>query len=200
MGQHALLHPDDEDDRELQPLGGVEGDEGDGVDLLVVLVDVGHEGDVFQEADQRCRPAPARRTGRPRSAAPGRCPSGPRRRRSCRSSRNGGSRCAPGRARAGRTGELLGASAMSSFRRSRKAAGSGARASARRREGSGVAAASPAAGSGTPHDERRRRLLVGDELERGVGRDAQLARPAVQLVEGALADAARRHVDDAQPG
>ena len=38
--------------RELEALGGVEGDQGDGVGLLVVLVDVGDEGDVFEERSE----------------------------------------------------------------------------------------------------------------------------------------------------
>ena len=52
MRQQALLQPDDEDDGELQPLRGVERDQRDGVHLLVVLVGVGHEGDLFEERRQ----------------------------------------------------------------------------------------------------------------------------------------------------
>ena len=52
MGEDAFVHADDEDDRVFEALGGVEGDEGDGVVLLFEGVEVGHEGDVFEEAAQ----------------------------------------------------------------------------------------------------------------------------------------------------
>ncbi len=42
------------------------------------------------------------------------------------------------------------------------------------------------------------RLLLGQELEGGVGRYRQLLRPAAQLLDAALADASRRHVDHPQ--
>jgi len=50
--QQPLLQPDDEDDRELQPLRRVEGDEGRGIHGVIVLVDVGDEGGVLQERGQ----------------------------------------------------------------------------------------------------------------------------------------------------
>src|SRR4030042_4435512 len=42
------------------------------------------------------------------------------------------------------------------------------------------------------------RVRLGQELERGVGRDVLLARPAGQLLAGALSDAPRRYVDHPQ--
>jgi len=65
VGEGAVLHAGDEDDREFQALGGVDGHEGDlalflglsGVLVLQVgagreLVGVGHERDAFEEVGQ----------------------------------------------------------------------------------------------------------------------------------------------------
>ena len=55
MRQQALLHPDDEDDRELQPLGGVERDQGHPVGQLVELVLVADQRHLLQEAGEALR-------------------------------------------------------------------------------------------------------------------------------------------------
>jgi hypothetical protein len=47
--QNSLLHADHEHRRELEALGGVQGDQRDGVGLLVVFVDVGDQRNVFEE-------------------------------------------------------------------------------------------------------------------------------------------------------
>jgi hypothetical protein len=49
MGEHAVLHPGDEHDLELQALGVVEGHQGHRGRGLVVLVLLGDQGDQLQE-------------------------------------------------------------------------------------------------------------------------------------------------------
>ena len=55
VGKDALLHPRDEDDGKFQPLGLVEGDEGDGVRFFAEIVGVGDEGDLLEEGGQSLR-------------------------------------------------------------------------------------------------------------------------------------------------
>jgi hypothetical protein len=52
MGQQPLLQPDDEDDRELEPLGRVEGDERDAVRHVLQLVLVADERHLLEEAGE----------------------------------------------------------------------------------------------------------------------------------------------------
>jgi hypothetical protein len=41
--EEPLLHAHDEDDWKLQPLGGMEGDQGHRIDLLIVTIHIGNE-------------------------------------------------------------------------------------------------------------------------------------------------------------
>jgi len=53
VGEDAFFHADEEDDGEFETFGGVKGDEGDGLGGIVAHgVDVGDEGDVFEEGGE----------------------------------------------------------------------------------------------------------------------------------------------------
>ena len=60
MGEHALLHADEEDDRELQPLGRVQRDQRDRLGRALHFVHIGDEGHVLEEAGEVGRLAAGR--------------------------------------------------------------------------------------------------------------------------------------------
>ena len=68
--EHAVLEPDDEDDRELEPLRVVEGHQRDDALLVAQVVLLREERELLEELLDRRRPRRWRRTRAPRPRAP----------------------------------------------------------------------------------------------------------------------------------
>ena len=76
--QQTLLEADDEDDRELEPLGRVQGHQGDRPDVVLPAVDRRGQADLLEEVDDRCRRDARGRIRGPRRSARRGSPAGPR--------------------------------------------------------------------------------------------------------------------------